>query len=92
MLRLIPLKFLTPQIILTQHTKEQTAEEVVAANFANFKSARSTEGLITEYDEEIYCIFGNYLHFSHLRNSNYVFREVDEFQSRFMKGFSQHSV
>ena len=76
---------LTPQIILTQHTKEQTAEEVVAANFVNFKSARSTEGLITEYDEEIYCIFGNTYIFPP-ENSNYFFREVDEFQSRFMKG------
>ena len=78
---------LTPQIILTQHTKEQTAEQVIAANFKSFKSIISIEDFITDFgeDEEIYCILGNTYIFPP-KTSEHFFRKADEFQSRFMTG------
>ena len=78
---------LTPQLILTRRSIEQTAEQVNADNLASFESTSSIGDLITEYDgdKEIYCIFGNTYIFPP-ETSNYFFRKVDEFESRFMSG------
>lgn len=84
---------LTPQMILIQHTNEQTAEQVIAANCQSFCSTVSqrlnstnlNEDLITLEDEdaEIYYIFGNTFIFPPKASEGF-FRKAEEFQSRFM--------
>lgn len=81
-------KALVPQMILTQYTEGQTAEEIVAENYEKFKATSSDEEIITEHDEQegVYCIWGNTYVFAP-EAAWYFFDRVSEFKSKFLNDF-----
>ena len=75
-----------PQIVLTQHTDEQTAEQVVLENCEKWAAGDIREAEFDEY-EDVYILFGNTYVFGPKATKYFVagIEREQEFMSKFVK-------
>lgn len=75
-----------PQIVLTQHTDEQTAEQVVLENCRKWASGEIPETEFDEY-EDVHILFGNTYVFGPKATKYFVagIEREQEFMSKFVK-------
>lgn len=75
-----------PQIVLTQHTDEQTVEQVVLENFEKWSSGEISEAEFDEF-EDVYVFFENTYVFGPKATKYFVggIEREQEFMSKFVK-------